>query len=346
MNNTKKIGVLTSGGDCSGLNAVIRAVVNAASQKGWEVYGILNGTDGLTETPIQYEVLTEHNYSDSAWPRLSGSYLGSLNKGVKMESLEEMSAKFGRGVKELGLDAIVVIGGDGSMNICGNYCKGAGIKMVGIPKTIDNDTPITEFSVGFNSAVQVCMDAVDSLNLTARSHHRALILEVMGRDAGHLAMHAALAGMADVCLVPEIPYKIDSIINKLKAVKASGRNHAVIVVSEGIKNENGEHLIGDYLSAEINKRYKEFQTRVTRLGHVQRAGAPTAFDRTLAAVFGAKAVELLDKGETNRMVIWKGGKVSSAAIEEVIKEGTTLLNPDSDYVKAAVATGMYVGEVK
>ena len=347
MNNTKKIGVLTSGGDCSGLNAVIRAVVNAASQKGWEVYGILNGTDGLTETPIQYEVLTEHNYSDSAWPRLSGSYLGSLNKGVKMESLEEMSAKFGRGVKELGLDAIVVIGGDGSMNICGNYCKGAGIKMVGIPKTID-------------SAVQVCMDAVDSLNLTARSHHRALILEVMGRDAGHLAMHAALAGMADVCLVPEIPYKIDSIINKLKAVKASGRNHAVIVVSEGIKNENGEHLIGaqnligekvyggigDYLSAEINKRYKEFQTRVTRLGHVQRAGAPTAFDRTLAAVFGAKAVELLDKGETNRMVIWKGGKVSSAAIEEVIKEGTTLLNPDSDYVKAAVATGMYVGEVK
>ena len=268
MNNTKKIGVLTSGGDCSGLNAVIRAVVNAASQKGWEVYGILNGTDGLTETPIQYEVLTEHNYSDSAWPRLSGSYLGSLNKGVKMESLEEMSAKFGRGVKELGLDAIVVIGGDGSMNICGNYCKGAGIKMVGIPKTIDNDTPITEFSVGFNSAVQVCMDAVDSLNLTARSHHRALILEVMGRDAGHLAMHAALAGMADVCLVPEIPYKIDSIINKLKAVKASGRNHAVIVVSEGIKNENGEHLIGaqnligekvyggigDYLSAEINKR--------------------------------------------------------------------------------------------
>ena len=360
MNNTKKIGVLTSGGDCSGLNAVIRAVVNAASQKGWEVYGILNGTDGLTETPIQYEVLTEHNYSDSAWPRLSGSYLGSLNKGVKMESLEEMSAKFGRGVKELGLDAIVVIGGDGSMNICGNYCKGAGIKMVGIPKTIDNDTPITEFSVGFNSAVQVCMDAVDSLNLTARSHHRALILEVMGRDAGHLAMHAALAGMADVCMVPEIPYKIDSIINKLKAVKASGRNHAVIVVSEGIKNENGEHLIGaqnligekvyggigDYLSAEINKRYKEFQTRVTRLGHVQRAGAPTAFDRTLAAVFGAKAVELLDKGETNRMVIWKGGKVSSAAIEEVIKEGTTLLNPDSDYVKAAVATGMYVGEVK
>ena len=360
MNTKKRIGILTSGGDCAGLNAVISSVVEAATQKGWEVYGIHNGTDGITEKPHSYEVLTVHNFSDSPWPRLSGSYLGSLNKGVKMESLEEMSKRFAQGVKELGLDAIVVVGGDGSMNIVSNYCKGSTVQVVGIPKTIDNDTPITEFSVGFNSAVQVCMDAVDSLNLTARSHHRALILEVMGRDAGHLAMHAALAGMADVCLVPEIPYKIDSIINKLKAVKASGRNHAVIVVSEGIKNENGEHLIGaqnligekvyggigDYLSAEINKRYKEFQTRVTRLGHVQRAGAPTAFDRPLAAVFGAKAVELLDKGETNRMVIWKGGKVSSAAIEEVIKEGTTLLNPDSDYVKAAVATGMYVGEVK
>lgn len=360
MSTTKKIGILTSGGDCAGLNAVIRAVVNSASRLGWEVYGIKNGTDGLTEKPLAYEILTVHNFSDTPWPRISGSYLGSLNKGVKMESLEEVSKRFGEGVKTLGLDAIVVVGGDGSMNIVSNYCKNAGVKMVGIPKTIDNDTPITEFSVGFNSACQVCTSAIDSLDATARSHSRALILEVMGRDAGHLAMHSALAGGADVCLVPEIPYKIDSIINKLKAVKASRRNHAVIVVSEGIKNENGEHLIGaqnligekvyggigDYLSAEINKRYKEFQTRVTRLGHVQRAGAPTAFDRTLAAVFGAKAVELLDKGETNRMVIWKGGKVSSAAIEEVIKEGTTLLNPDSDYVKAAVATGMYVGEVK
>ena len=158
-----------------------------------------------------------------------------------------------------------------------------------------------------------------------------------------------LAGQADVCLVPEIPYKIDSIIEKLKEVKASGRNHAVIVVSEGIKNENGEHLvgaknligekvyggIGDYLSAEINKRYTEFQTRVTRLGHVQRAGAPTAFDRTLAAVFGAKAVELLDKGETNRMVIWKDGKsFLSATLKKSCAEGTTLLNVNSDYVKS------------
>ena len=244
MNKIKRIGVLTSGGDCAGLNAVIRAVVNSAAQYGWEVYGIHNGTDGITETPHQYEVLTVHNFSDTPWPRLSGSYLGSLNKGVKMESLEEVSKRFGEGVKTLGLDAIVVVGGDGSMNIVSNYCKNAGVKMGGIPKTIDNDTPITEFSVGFNSACQVCTSAIDSLDATARSHSRALILEVMGRDAGHLAMHSALAGGADVCLVPEIPYKIDSIIEKLKEIKTSGRSHAVLVVSEGIKTENGEHITG------------------------------------------------------------------------------------------------------
>ena len=132
MTKHKRIGILTSGGDCAGLNAVIRAVVNAATIKGWEVYGIHNGTDGLTEKPLSYEVLTVENFSDTPWPRLSGSYLGSLNKGVKMESLAEMSRRFGEGVKELGLDAVVVVGGDGSMNIVGNYCKGAGIAHQGV----------------------------------------------------------------------------------------------------------------------------------------------------------------------------------------------------------------------
>lgn len=360
MNKIKRIGVLTSGGDCAGLNAVIRAVVNSAAQYGWEVYGIHNGTDGITETPHQYEVLTVHNFSDTPWPRLSGSYLGSLNKGVKMESLEAMAKKFNQGVKDLGLDAIVVIGGDGSMNIVSNYCRGTDVRVIGVPKTIDNDTPITEFSVGFQTACQVCTTAIDSLELTARSHSRALILEVMGRDAGHLAMHSALAGGADVCLVPEIPYKIDSVIKKLKEVKASGRNHAIIVVSEGIKTEDGSHLsgtqnlvgeavyggIGDYLSNEINQRYKEFQTRVTKLGHVQRSGTPTAFDRLLGSVFGAKAVELLAKGEHNKMVAWRDGHVQAYALEDVVKEGTTLLNVHSDFVKAAECLGMYIGETK
>lgn len=359
MTNIKKIGILTSGGDCAGLNAVIFSVVNAASKFGWEVYGIHDGTNGLTETPLSYEILTPENYSNTPWPRLAGSYLGSLNSGIKKESQAEAAERFGQGVKQLGLDALVVVGGDGSMNIVSNYCDIAGVKMVGIPKTIDNDTPLTEFSVGFNTACQICTNALDDLMTTARSHHRALILEVMGRDAGHLAMHSALAGFADVCLVPEIPYTLEGIINKLKSIKQSGRTNALIVVSEGVKTENGEAVtgsqnlvgekinggIGEYLSNLINANYHGFQTRVTKLGHVQRSGNPTAFDRSLAVVLGAEAVNLLAKGQTNRMVAVSHGEVTSFSLKEVVEAGTMGLDAKSSYVQAAQAVGMYVGEV-
>ena len=359
MSDKKRLGILTSGGDCAGLNAVISSVVLTATAKGWEVYGIHNGTDGITNKPHSYEVLTPHNFSDTPWPRLSGSYIGSLNKGVKMESLEEMSKRFALGVKELGLDAVIVVGGDGSMNIVSNYCKGSPVRVIGIPKTMDNDTPITEYSVGFKSAVQVCTTAVDSLELTARSHNRALILEVMGRDAGHLAIHSAIAGQADVCLVPEIPYTIDGVINKLKQIKASGRNHAVIVVSEGIKTESGNMIstkknmvgeavyggISEYLTKEISSRYSEFQIRSNTLGHIQRSGTPVAFDRLLAYVYGVKAVELLEAGEDNKMVIWKNGRVDSVSLSEVVRAGTTLLNTSGDFVRTAKELGMYIGEI-
>ncbi len=357
MNTIKKIGILTSGGDCAGLNAVIMSVVNAASRYGWEVYGIHDGTDGLTNRPMSYEILTQSNFSNTPWPRLAGSYLGSLNTGVR-ESQEVLAQRFGEGVRELGLDAVVVVGGDGSMNIVSSYCQMAGVKMVGIPKTIDNDTPLTEFSVGFNTACQVCTNALDDLVTTARSHHRALILEVMGRDAGHLAMHSAIAGFADVCLVPEIPYTLEGIINKLEEVKKTGRTHALIVVSEGVKTEKGESVtssrnmvgekinggIGDYLSNLINSTYHGFQTRVTKLGHVQRSGIPTTFDRSLAVVLGAEAVRLLAEGHTGRMVALSNGKVTSFSLDEVVSAGTTGLDANSPYVKAARTIGMYVGE--
>lgn len=357
MTDIKRIGILTSGGDCAGLNAVVYAAVNTATRYGWEIYGIHDGTDGLTNRPLSYEVLTVENFSDSPWPRMSGSYLGSLNTGVK-ESQEVLAKRFGEGVRELGLDAVLVVGGDGSMNIVGNYCKLANVKMIGIPKTIDNDTPLTDYSVGFDSACQVCTKALDDLMTTARSHHRALILEVMGRDAGHLAMHSALAGFADVCLVPEIPYTLDGIIRKLKEVKQSGRTNALIVVSEGVKTEKGEAVtcsvnaigekinggIGDYLSSLINANYKGFQTRVTKLGHIQRSGTPTSFDRSLAVILGAEAVRLLAEGYTNRMVSFTNGEVTSFPLEEVMSAGTTGLNANSPLVQAARAIGMYVGE--
>ncbi|MBP5352521.1 MAG: ATP-dependent 6-phosphofructokinase [Alphaproteobacteria bacterium] len=357
MENIKKIGILTSGGDCAGLNAVVLAVVNAASRFGWEVYGIHDGTDGLTNRPLSYEILTEQNFSNTPWPRMSGSYLGSLNTGVK-ESQEVLAQRFGEGVRELGLDAVLVVGGDGSMNIVSNYCKLANVKMIGIPKTIDNDTPLTDYSVGFNTACQVCTKALDDLMTTARSHHRALILEVMGRDAGHLAMHSALAGFADICLVPEIPYSLEGIINKLEEIKKSGRTSALIVVSEGVKTEKGEAVtsavnavgekinggIGEYLSSLINAHYKGFQTRVTKLGHVQRAGTPTAFDRGLAVILGAEAVRLLAEGHTDRMVAFTAGKVTSFTLEEIVASGTTGLDANSPQVQAARAIGMYVGD--
>lgn len=359
MKKIKRIGILTSGGDCAGLNSVISSVVAAAEKKGWEIYGIHNGTEGITETPHSYEVLTLKDFCDSPWPRLSGSYLGSLNKGLRIESLEEVSKKFANGVKELGLDAIVLVGGDGSMNIVSNMSKNSKVRMIGIPKTIDNDTPITESSVGFQTAVEYCTASIDSLELTARSHNRTMIIEVMGRDAGHLAIHSALAGQADVCLIPEVPYSLDGIIKKLKEIKARGRNHAVIVVSEGCKTEDGytvsqrSNMVGEkvyggiseYLNAELTKRYRGMQFRSVTLGHLQRSGIPSARDRLLAYLFGAHAVELLDKGEDRRMVIWKDGKISSVPLADVVKAGTTFVKPKGKYVTTAKALGIYIGNI-
>ena len=359
MSEIKKIGILTSGGDCSGLNVAISGVIKAATLKGWKVYGIHNGTEGLTEQPLSYEELTLRNFSDTPWAKTAGSYLGSLNKGIKPGMMDEVAARFGQGARELGLDAIVVLGGDGSMSVLKYYCTKAGLKMIGIPKTIDNDTPLTDLSIGFDTACQVCMDAVDSIESTARSHHRAMIIEMMGRDAGHLALRSAVAGGADVCLIPEIDYTLEGIIAKLEAVKASGRTHAIIVVSEGIKTEKGEVLsaaknlvgekvhggIGDYLTSVLSEKYKGFQIRCTRLGHIQRGGHPVYGDRMLATLFAAKAVELLDQGKTNVMVGIKEGKVSYFELEDVVAAGTKNVDVNSFYVKAAQLLGMYVGEI-
>ena len=357
MTNIRKIGILTSGGDCSGLNVAISGVVKAATMKGWEVYGIHNGTEGLTEHPLSYEVLTIRNFSDTPWAKTAGSYLGSLNKGIARDKLDEIAVRFGEGVRELGLDAVIVLGGDGSMNVLKYYCTKAGIRMIGIPKTIDNDTPLTDYSIGFETACQVCMDAVDNIETTARSHHRAMVIEMMGRDAGHLALRSAIAGYADVCLIPEIPYTLNGIIKKLEDIKKTGRTHAIIVVSEGVKNEKGEILssaqnmtgekvhggIGDYLTDLLSKNYDGFQIRCTRLGHIQRSGHPVFADRIIASMFAAKAVELLDEGKTNVMVGLKGGKITSFNLDDVIGTGNVDIN--SYYIKAAKMLGMYIGEI-
>jgi len=245
------------------------------------------------------------------------------------------------------------------MSVLKHYCDKIGVKMVGIPKTIDNDTPLTDISIGFGTACQVCMDSVDSIEATARSHHRAIIIEMMGRDAGHLALRSAIAGFADICLIPEIPYSLDGIIKKLDWVKSTGRTHAVIVVSEGIKNEHGEVLssaknmvgekvhggIGEYLTQLLNEKYKGFQIRSMRLGHLQRSGHPVFEDRIIASLFAAKAVELLSEGKTNIMVGLSKGEITYFPLQDVVKAGTTSVDLNGDYIKAAKALGIYIGDI-
>ena len=332
---TKKIGILTSGGDCAGLNAVIRAVTHYADQLGWETYGILNGTHGLMSDPPKVRKLTPNEF-DGTILRLGGTILGTMNKGNPFAfpsadgTTKDISGDILRGIETLGLDAIIGIGGDGSFAILKELAERGGFNMVGVPKTIDNDLGCTEMSVGFDTAVNVATEALDRLQPTAASHDRVMILEVMGRDAGHIALTAGIAGGADVILIPEIPYTLDSIAEKIKRVKSNGRNFALVIVSEAVKDENGDPIqkkfpdgqkrlggVGDYLVDKIAK-VTGSETRVTVLGHTQRGAPPTYTDRMIASAFGVKAVDLIKEGKFGRMVAWQERGVTDVPIADAI----------------------------
>ncbi len=360
----KKIGVLTSGGDCSGLNTAIWAVTSAAVSRGWEVFGIENATDGLIVRPMRYQKLDLTSF-DFPFARLGGTMLGTNNSGNPnmlkradntYEELtnEQIIERFSAGVKELGLEALVVIGGDGSMAIVSNYCQQAGVKMIGIPKTIDNDAPGTQEAIGFATARNIVMDAIDEIDTTANSHDRVMIIEVMGRGAGHLALEGAIAGMADVCLVPEIPYTYEGVVEKLRSLRAQGRNHALIVIAEGIKTPEGKHTfaangytyggVSNYFVDRLTKEPDKFSVRATVLGHVQRGGAPVATDRILASAFGVHAVDLLEQGLTNRMVVSREGKISDMLLEDVLKLSHNVVDEHGQMVRVARGLGMYIGD--
>lgn len=360
-----RIGVLTSGGDCAGLNAVIRAVTSRAIRRyGWKVYGIMDGTMGLIDRPLRYREMTLDMFSGDIL-RTGGTMLGTINKGNPFAfpmpdgSVKDRSDDFVAGCRELGIDALVVIGGDGSMNIVSKLCAHGGIKMVGIPKTIDNDVACTEHAVGFSTAVATAAEALDRLHPTAVSHKRVMILEVMGRDAGHIAMETSIAGGADVCLVPEIPYSIAGVMKKLQDVHdKEGRRHALVVVAEGVKTEDGSKIgtageggrvryggIGHWLAAEIDGAMPEGETRVTVLGHVQRGGNPTWRDRVIASAFGVHAVDLLAKGAYDHMVAWQDREVISVPIERVVSRGATALDPRGALARTARGLGMYTGDL-
>ena len=358
----KKIGILTSGGDCGGLNAAVRSIFfRAKNTYGMEVLGIRDGTVGLMQRPVAFLPLDYQTFS-GALLRQGGTFLGTTNKGNPFKfpmadgSFKDRSQEIIDGYHELGLEGLIVIGGDGSMAILTKIAKRGNLKIVAIPKTIDNDVGATESSIGFNTAVNVATQALDNLQSTAASHHRTMILEVMGRDAGHIAINAGIAGGADVILIPEINYSIKGMVNKLTEMKNRGVVHSLIVVAEAVKTEDGKSYevefadgqkrlggIGTYLSEAIMKN-TDIECRVTSLGHVQRGAPPTPRDRILASTFGVYAVDLLAQGKFDRMVAWRDRKVIDVPISEGISTYKVVDRTDP-LIETALALGVYVGDI-
>ena len=355
----KKIGILTSGGDCGGLNAAIRSIFFRAKNKyGMTVFGIKNGTTGLVQRPLDFIELNQKTFSGYLLKQ-GGTFLGTTNKGSlkakgKIVDQEKLLID---GYHQLGLDGLIIIGGDGSMNILQKIAKKGNLKIVAIPKTIDNDVGATDFSIGFDTAVNVATQALDNLHSTAVSHSRSMILEVMGRDAGHIALSSGIAGGADVILIPEIKYSIKGIINKLNEMKKRDVKHSLIVVAEAVKMENGKKVIhefkdgqkrlggiGEYIANEIMSK-TDIECRVTALGHVQRGAPPTANDRILASAFGVYAVDLLEKGKFDKMVAYKNRKIIDVTINEAIKTYKNVERNDP-LVETALSLGIYIGDIK
>lgn len=358
MGQQKRIGILTSGGDCAGLNAAIRAVVHAAKDSyGWEVLGIRQATHGLMMRPPEALLLTP----DKVDPYLTkgGTLLGTTNKGnpfafpMSDGTLCDRSQEIIEGYHLLGLDALIGIGGDGSLAILRRLAQQGGLNLVGIPKTIDNDVGVTECSIGFDTAVNVATEAVDRLQFTAASHNRVMVLEVMGRDAGHIAMCAGIAGGADIILIPEIPYTIAGICDHIQYRQQQGKNYCLIVVAEAVPTETGDRVtvkdgegcrlggIGHYLSEAICQR-SGAETRVTVLGHTQRGGMPSHLDRLIATCFGVAAIELIAKEKYDHVVTWQQRSVVAVPIELAIAKYSAV-NPHGTLATTARRMGIFLG---
>ncbi len=359
----KKIGVLTGGGDCPGLNAVIRGVVKSAAVKhNCEVVGIEDGFDGL--------VLPEKTRNLTLWNTrgilpIGGTILGTSNRANPFEykvtingkpEVKDVSKDVIKNVQALGLDALVVIGGDGTLNIAYELFK-MGVPVVGVPKTIDNDILATDVTFGFNTSVQTATDALDRLHTTAESHHRVMVVEVMGRYVGWIALETGIGGGADVILIPEIPFDINKVCQKIVSRNKSGSKASIVVVSEGAKPIGGavsilcasdaggsaERLggIGNKVGADIGK-YTEMEVRVTVLGHLQRGGSPCAFDRILSTRFGVAAVDLIANKQFGEMVCLKGQRIESVSLNEVAK-GQRKVPTEEGLVKTAESIGISFG---
>jgi 6-phosphofructokinase 1 len=361
----KRIGILTSGGDCPGLNCVIRAAVSHATLTfNWEVVGIPYATQGLLER--QTVPLNIHGWDLRGIDPLinmGGTILGSINKGDTLAAAPAILASY----EALGLDALIAVGGDGSLKIIHELANMGSWNLVAIPKTIDNDVALTERSIGFDTAVNTVVDAINRLTFTAASHDRVMIVEVMGRTAGHLALYSGIAGGADVILIPEIPYTVKGICDHLQELRDRWRRKfAIILVAEGatpcledlsdghtcsLENAPSDHITspkcgrGQYIADQISSLTHHFvDTRVSVLGHIQRGGIPLALDRLIATAFGKNAVDLIAQEKYDQMLAWENGKVTTVPIQKSLDKSPSLVDPKCDLVQIAHSLGIYIGE--
>lgn len=365
----KKILVSTGGGDCPGLNAVIRGIYKAAKKsKEWEVWGCMEALNGLDADPPDIVKLTKKRVAGIHVK--GGTILKTSNTGNPLSYPVEQpdgtikrvdrTPELAQKIKDLGFDALVNIGGDGSQAISQALYEN-GLNVIGVPKTIDNDLSATDLTFGFTTAVQIATDCFDKLVTTAESHHRVMIMEVMGRDAGWIALHTAVAGGAEICLLPEIPYDLDLIVKRIKRRFRKGRGFVNIVIAEGAKPIGGtvtgrtavskkdEHLkLGGVCNAlrydlEQHPNMPKVQIRSTILGHIQRGGTPAAFDRILATAMGVKAFELVAESDFGKMVSFTNNEITSVPIKEAIAE-YNFVSKDHYLVHVARSTGVAFGD--
>jgi ATP-dependent phosphofructokinase / diphosphate-dependent phosphofructokinase len=346
-----RIGVLTSGGDCPGLNAVLRGVVLAAEKLGWEVVGFRDGFEGLL--PPGDHIVLDRKSTDGIMA-LGGTIIGTTNRGHFVAKVgagdrtivpSEVIGRAKKVLDEVGVKALIIVGGDGSMTTA-LQLQEAGINCIGVPKTIDNDLEATAMTFGFDSAVDVVMDALDRLHTTATSHKRVMVVEVMGRHAGWIALHGGIAGGADIILIPEIPFDYDKIAETIKKRDAAGNLGSLVVVAEGARPKDGQQVkrdmqggefrlggIGDLVAREIARRTGK-ETRSCVLGHLQRGGAPTTLDRILGTRFGVKAVQLANEGHFGSMVSYQNYQVRHVPIAEAVNR-LRLVPPNGEMVQTA-----------
>ena len=379
----KKVGILANGGDVSGFNAVIRAIVKTAENHGVECYGIMDGYNGLLKKKFELLSTAANGEALGILPK-GGSIIGSstnsnlfnykvVNEDGSVE-YKDLSDQAIQNIKDFGFDCIFTLGGDGTQKSARDFST-KGVNVIGVPKTIDNDVACTEITFGYNTAVSVAMEALDRLHTTGATHHRIMVLEVMGRYAGWIALEAAIAGGADVALIPEIPYDINSVVSKIENRKKRGKNFSVVVVAEGAKPKDGEITIMGTrdngtgvdntklggIGQKIAQQLQELtglEARNTTLGYMQRGGTPTAFDRVLSTKYGTKAMELALEGKFGTLAVIKNGKLDSVSLEEVVGKNTKIgavsgnteesnlrkVQMDDDLMKTARNIGINFGD--